>query len=86
MDVLKEWWGLMVVGISGLVWLVRLEARATANTNEIERLWRQRKEDVETSKVARTETNAKLDKLDEKMEKSFGELRQDIKSLIRHGA
>lgn len=86
MDVLKEWWGLMVVGLSGLVWLVRLEARATSNTKEIERLWKQRKEDVEASKVAREETIHKLDKLDEKMEKSFSELRDDIKSLIRRGA
>jgi predicted Holliday junction resolvase-like endonuclease len=85
MDTLREWWALIFAGLSGLVWLVRLEARATSNTREIERMWRQRKEDLEASKASRDETNAKLDKLDEKMDKAFGELRADIKSIIRHG-
>jgi hypothetical protein len=57
--------------VATIAWLIRLEARSVDNSNEIKRLWYQRKEDLETSKQAREETN-----------KMLSEIRDDIKSLI----
>ena len=68
--VLKFW--PVVLGFVGfLVWLIRLESRSVENTKEIQRLWNQRREDLEASKVAREETNYMLK-----------EIRDDIKALI----
>jgi hypothetical protein len=71
MDILIQFWPI-VIGFVGLgVWLVRLEARAMDNTKEIKRLWNQRREDLEASKEARDDTN-----------KMLAEIRDDIKALI----
>jgi hypothetical protein len=72
---MPEWltagWKPMAAGIAFLIWLVRLESKGLQNERDIKRLWDQRKEDLETAKASRNETNAML-----------GEIRDDIKALI----
>jgi hypothetical protein len=71
MDLLIQFWPIVLGFVALIVWLVRLEARAMDNTKEIKRLWAQRKEDLEMSKEARDDTN-----------KMLAEMRDDIKSLL----
>jgi len=71
MDVLIQFWPIVVGFVSLGIWLVRLESRAMDNTKEIKRLWNQRREDLEASKEARDDTN-----------KMLAEIRDDIKALI----
>ena len=71
MDLLVQFWPIVLGFVALIVWLVRLEARAMDNTKEIKRLWNQRREDLEASKEARDDTN-----------KMLAEMRDDIKSLL----
>lgn len=71
MDILIQFWPVVLGFVALIVWLVRLEARAMDNTKEIKRLWNQRREDLEASKEARDDTN-----------KMLAEMRDDIKSLL----
>ena len=70
-DLVRTVWPIAVAFVAPVVWLIRLEARAMDNTKEIKRLWSQRKEDLETAKTSRDETN-----------KMLVEIRNDIKDLI----
>jgi hypothetical protein len=74
MDLLREWWGLIVGAVAALFWLSRLEWRGLQNETEIKRLWTQRKEDLASAQRARDETNDIL-----------REMRQDIKQLLQQG-
>ena len=74
MDVLREWWGLIMAGVAGLFWLSRLEWRGLQNEAEIKRMWSQRKEDLASAQRARDETNEML-----------AEIRTDIKQLLQQG-
>lgn len=74
-DVIKEYWALIVGGIAGLVWLVRLEARGLNNEREIKRLWETRDEDKEDNKAHRAELMQEL-----------REMRNDIKELVKMGS
>lgn len=71
MEILIQFWPIVLGFVGLIVWLVRLEARAMDNTKEIKRLWNQRREDLEASKEARDDTN-----------KMLAEIRDDIKALI----
>ena len=71
MELLIQFWPIVIGFVALGVWLVRLEARAMDNTKEIKRLWNQRREDLEASKEAREDTN-----------KMLAEIRDDIKALI----
>jgi hypothetical protein len=71
MDIIREWWAVILGVAGGIVWLSRLEWRGLNNEKEIKRLWSQRKEDLENAADARRETNEVLK-----------EIRQDIKSLL----
>ncbi len=71
MELVREWWQVLVGTIFGLLWLSRLEWRGLNNEREIKRLWTQRKEDLENAAAARRETNEVLK-----------EIRQDIKLLL----
>lgn len=75
MDVLREWWGLILGAVTAMFWLSRLEWRGLQNEAEIKRLWAQRKEDLESAQRARDETNKILD-----------EIRKDIKELLKKGS
>ena len=70
--VLSKFGWLIGAAIAGIVWLVRLEAIALANRQEIKRIWDQRGEDLQAAKDSRDETNQML-----------SEIRQDIKELLR---
>ena len=74
MDVLREWWGLIMAGVAGLFWLSRLEWRGLQNETEIKRLWSQRREDLASAQRARDETNEML-----------REMQRDIKQLLQQG-
>ena len=74
MDVLREWWGLIMAGVAGLFWLSRLEWRGLQNETEIKRLWSQRREDLASAQRARDETNEIL-----------REMQRDIKQLLQQG-
>lgn len=72
MDMIREWWSVIVALLAAVVWLFRLEARGLKNEREIKRLWDQRSEDLEQARQARDETNAMLK-----------EMRADIKQLLQ---
>lgn len=71
MELIKTFWPIAVTFVAFLAWLVRLEARSIENGKEIKRLWHQRREDLEASRLAREDTN-----------KMLAEIRDDIKDLI----
>lgn len=71
MELFKTFWPVVVAFVGFLVWLIRLEARSIENTKEIKRLWHQRREDLESSRLARENTNKILE-----------EIQRDIKALI----
>lgn len=71
MEIIREWWQVLVGTVLGLLWLSRLEWRSLNNEREIKRLWTQRKEDLENAAAARRDTNEVLK-----------EIRQDIKLLL----
>lgn len=75
MDFVRDWWGVVMAAVAGLVWLSRLEWRGLQNEAEIRRLWAQRKEDLDAAKAAREETNDMLK-----------EIRGDIKKLLTREA
>jgi uncharacterized protein YoxC len=70
-ELMRTFWPVALAFVSLVVWLIRLEARAMDNTKEIKRLWSTRKEDLESAKAAREDTNQMLK-----------EIRDDIKALI----
>lgn len=71
MELIKTFWPVVMAFCAFFVWLIRLEARSIDNTKEIKRLWHQRREDLEVSRLAREDTN-----------KILAEIRSDIKNLI----
>ena len=71
MELIREYWGVVVAVIGSIAWLVRLESRGLSNEREIKRLWLQRKEDMEHAQRNREDQNRLLD-----------EIRQDIKKLL----
>ena len=71
MDLVRTYWPIFLGFVTFLIWLVRLESRSIENGKEIKRLWNQRREDLEASRIAREDTN-----------KMLAEIREDIKALI----
>jgi hypothetical protein len=76
MELIKEYWAIIIAFVAGVLWLGRLENRANQNTIEIQRLEsrleKQRTEDMENNKLYRDEVKSTL-----------GEIKQDIKELLR---
>lgn len=71
MEGIFAYWPVGVTLVGMIVWFVRLEASSVENGKEIKRLWSQRREDMEATQRARSETNGML-----------AEIRDDIKALI----
>lgn len=71
MELLRDFWAIIMAGLAGLVWLVRLESRTYANEGELKRQREQRHEDLRATTDARAETNRMLT-----------EIREDIKKLM----
>lgn len=86
MDILRQYWPQLIALVALTIWVGRLESLAKFTAREIKRLDHQRAEDLLAAKEARASTNAKLDRMDDKMDKAFAEFRGDIKILIRQGA
>jgi hypothetical protein len=76
MELIKEYWGLIVAFIAYVLWLGRLEGRANSNTRDLEklekRLEKQRNEDMASNKSYRDDVKATLN-----------DIQQDIKQLLR---
>lgn len=70
LDVIQQWWPLIVTLGAILIWVVRMEGKMLANTREIERLWAQRREDMEMAKVDRQD-----------LKEMLKEVRSDVKTL-----
>lgn len=71
-DILRDFWFLIVAGVSSVAWLIRLEARGIANAAEVRRLWAQRKEDMDAAKDSR-----------DRMDRRLNEIGSDIKTILR---
>jgi hypothetical protein len=71
-DLIREWWAIIMAFLGGAVWLSRLEWRSVSNEAEIKRLWTQRKEDLNNAQHSRDETS-----------KMLTEMRSDIKTLLQ---
>lgn len=87
MEILKEYWFLLVsvVGLAG--WLYRLEARILSHDREITRIWEQRREDVTVGTNQRREDQAAAKESRDATNSLLNEMRNDIKTLLRtrHG-
>lgn len=82
-ELIKEYWAVAVGFVGLIVWAVRVEAGMKQNSSDIRGLWRQRNEDIEAHRQARIETNALIQKVDQKIDAGFTELRGDIKTLLQ---
>lgn len=78
-DIVKEFWAMIVAGVTVIVWMVRLESRNALNSAAIERLERQRHEDLIAAREARADTSKRLDEI----RGDLGEIRDDIKTMMR---
>ena len=72
MPPITEFWQLILGAIAGVVWLVRLEGKTTANTMALVRLEKQRETDLESANQQRSELLSIV-----------AEMRADIKTLLR---
>jgi hypothetical protein len=72
MDIIRDWWGVIMAFLGGAVWLSRLEWRSVQNEADIKRFWVQRKEDLDNAQRSRDETA-----------KMLSEMRSDIKTLLQ---
>ena len=71
-DIMREFWGVILALVGAIAWLVRLESRGVANAEEIKRLWSQRREDMDAAKEGRARVDKRLD-----------EIGSDVKQLLR---
>lgn len=60
MDIIKEWWSLIMAGVALTAWLLRLEGRAKLSEAEIARLWAVRKEDKDTTNALLAEIRSDI--------------------------
>lgn len=70
---------MIMAGVGAIVWLVRLESRNALNSAAIDRLERQRHEDMIAAREARADTSARLAEI----RGDLVEVRDDIKALLR---
>lgn len=85
MELVKEYWQQIAALVGLIIWLVRLEGLARGSASEIVRLSEQRKDDLRDAREARASTNAKLDRMDDRIDRGFQEVRSDIKTLLQRG-
>ncbi len=89
-DILKEFWLMITGAISVIVWMIRLEGRATLNGAAIKQLEKMRDEDLKAARQAREadlgaareareDTRKRLDEIRD----DLGEIRADIKTMMR---
>ena len=82
-EVIAKWWGAILSAIGGIVWLVRLEARAGQNSRDLARL-EERLRDQRTEDMAARQRDheALLSRLDETRE-DIRDLRAEIKAAFQ---
>lgn len=68
-DLIKEFWGIIIGAAGVVVFVIRMEGRTNQLAADIERLWKQRDEDLAAAHRSRTETHDKLDRMDEKLDR-----------------
>lgn len=69
MDLVQHWWPLIAAGTSFIVWVVRMEGKMLTNAREIERLWQQRRDDMEAARTDRQELKDMLKDLSRKVDR-----------------
>lgn len=76
MDLLRDYWAIVITAAGYVLWLGRLESRANNNTRDLERLEKrlekQREEDMESNKSHRDE-----------MKETLKSIQNDIKLLLQ---
>lgn len=60
MELIRDFWAILVGIFAGIVWLVRLEAAMLANRKDIKRIEDQRKQDLSDSAKHRDKVDVKL--------------------------
>lgn len=86
MDAIKEWLAAGALVVSVVVWLVRLESRATTNSRDLmrleERLREQRREDIDSRAVEHIAVMAQLSEMRKEMREDFNQIRQDVQKAL----
>ena len=77
-EIFREFWHIIMAVVAGLVWLVRLESRSLAIEKELERMAKQRIEDLANAEKSREDTKETLHEMKDDMK----EIRSDIKTLL----
>jgi hypothetical protein len=78
LELLREFWAVIVGFVSVVVWAIRLEAKGLANGRDIQLIKSQRAEDLLAARDAREETSKRLDQILEDVR----ETRNDIKDIL----
>lgn len=78
-DLIKDFWGMVFAALGAMAWLIRLESKIALNSAAIQRLEQQRHEDMIAAREARAATNEGL----REIRGDLGEIRGDIKTLLR---
>lgn len=78
MDFITQYWPQIVALVLCIIWSVRLEGRLNVTARDVSRLDQRHSE-------ARTETNTKLDRMDDKLDRSFQEIRNSISAIYQQG-
>jgi len=86
MDAIREWAAVGAMVASVVVWLVRLESRASLNSRDLlrleQRIKEQRKEDNENRAVEHKAIMTQIADMREEMRTDLRELRQDLKDAM----
>ena len=72
MDVIREWWAVILSVVGGILWLGKVHSNGSQNTRDIKRLENQRHDDLENARHARDEQTEMI-----------REMRSDIKLLLQ---
>lgn len=78
-EFIRALWVQLISIVAIIVWLIRGEAKTTANANAIRALWKQREEDLRAHRDARESTNETLNEVKDDLR----EVRSDIKTLLQ---
>ena len=80
-ELFREYWAVIMTAVWFGIWLVRLESRSIAIEKELERMAKQRAEDLKNAEKSREDTKETLTEMKDDMKV----IRSDIKTLLsRH--
>ncbi|UVK46798.1 hypothetical protein BPNPMPFG_002508 [Mesorhizobium sp. AR07] len=85
MEFISQYWPQLVMFGLCVIWSVRLEGRVNTSEKDITRLDKQRSDDLKDAKEARQATGEKLDRMDDKIERNFQEIRNSISAIYQQG-